>query len=96
MSAVSGILHANRRILFQSGGVQAEELLLLGTPLPRQRVADIYIDDLVMLAVLPFARLVSLQRAREFGAAARTRMEFPDPLADARAVDAAQNWHLGR
>ena len=88
INAVTAILHANRRIIIQSGGVRPDELLMPGMARPRQRLADIYMDDLVMLAVLPFTQLVSLQRARELGNAAGTNVNFPDPLTDVRAVDA--------
>ena len=55
LNAVSAVQNAHRALLLSCGSLEAGGLLLPGLPLPRSEVfGDVYIDDLVLIAVAPF------------------------------------------
>ena len=57
LNAVSVVQAAHRAHMLSCGSLEAGGFLLPGLPLPRSEVfGDVYIDDLVLIAVAPFLR----------------------------------------
>jgi hypothetical protein len=95
-NAVTAVLHANRKMLLEAN-VKPEELLMRGLPFPRGgRLGDIYIDDLVLLSVVPFLEVRGGSVLHWLRRQARRREKIILPTMDRRNEEVNRVWlHYG-